>query len=504
MTQPDPAQSGGTPQWQQTTYAGNQYNQDFNADLNADKTASGSGWLAPIVDDLQAMGQAATQANAANAQNMTKAQHDGLGTHHGPNSAGTCYHHIDPNRLYQMTQQNIDPSDVGDHGRTFNELGNAYVDAANDAMKIVSYSQLDWSGTTADQFHGALGAMAEWHGSVAEGMQAVGAQFYSQSEAVSKVKNSTTPPPAFNSTTAIQSLVFGGPAAFTQNIQQQATTMNNAHNANITHVSTYEGSLSQINATTPAFTAPPKNVNPNSLPPGGGVNVPGVGGTTHPASTIRSGTGGSARLRGTGSGTGGMTPRGVSNSGRYSGTPIVSQPYNYSPGKTSTSDYNDPNAHGGASGSGTADGTAPGAGDIGGTAMMPMGGMPMGGGFGGGADQTRNAKAYGGGLGGTNGDIASRLAGGDSGSSSGSGGTSGIGASVADQDALRSGVAGPAGGTTGTTPGMMGGAGAGRGGKKEEDKEHKSSPILQSDELEQAITGKMEKTVPPVIGDPGK
>jgi PPE family protein len=412
-----------------------------------------------------------------------RAQSAHLGTHSGPSAAGTIYTAISHDELYRATHTNIDPSGLFENGRSWNTVGNSYADTANTMLKAVADNQEGWTGPAADDFHTTFSALANHFGQTGEGAQAASAQLYQQSDAATTVRNTVPPPPKFDKNAALLAMLsssgfgaFGG-----QSIAEQQQAADEAHAQAAEATQSYEQTVTHSVATSPQFTPPPQNTPSNGAKGGPGAAMPVVSGIgRHPLGSVSPN-----RAAGVAGG-----PGAPGYAGPPAGTSNPSGTTTPTGGTSITSDYlpiptPDPIETGTPGGNPGNPNTAP---------PVELTGLPLGGGnLGGlGGEQVRSGSGFGGGAAGEwSGANGRNTLGGN-----GSGARTGIGAEVAEEAAMRNGVA--AEGAAGRQ-GMSGLPGAGRG-KKETDKEHKTAAYLESNELDQVITGDLGLTVAPVIG----
>lgn len=403
---------------------------------------------------------------------------------------GTYYLGYDHPAMQRMVNDDVDPAQVHDTGRAYNEIGNSLVDGQAVLTRAVSASEADWQGDAGDAARGFLGQLAAWTGAVGTAAQLAGNRMAVQGEAVERAKNSMPEPSSFDMGDAV-GMMLSEPNPFkwaetADRIEQQFAEKQRKHEEAARVMDTMATSFRDSGATMPAFTPPPTmdsgsdssitttqssvqqpNVRqPNVQQPTAAQPTPHVGDapvTTRPDGDT-SGT--STHL----SNVTGTTPQSPS------GTPAAP-----TPGSGNTSNLVGvgpvPPSHQSRQGqgqpprpgtSGSAGGQAAGKGGVSGRGLA---GVP-----GPGAVAGKGAE------------FGARMPGGSS------------GVLAAEQQAARGATAGAQGGRGAGAPGAMGGMGAGAAkGEGGEDQEHQRKIMIEEDGDE--LFGLDTMVAPPTIGE---
>lgn len=426
----------------------------------------------------------------------------------GAPTSNADYQGFEHKQLKSFVTDDMDPGQVGAMSQPWTDLANAMAQFADDLNVAVNQSKAVWQGDAAEQAHGFSSNMSTWSEETGEGAQLVSERMHAQSSSASTAKNSMPEPIEFSWGDEIKGwLTSPAPLAFTvaDSFEKQQRSQE-AHDEAVRVLNSYDSSLADSAAKTPAFSKPPTlagdsgGVDRSGNEIGGReAGTPGVGGT--------GGVGGST-------GTAGYTPG-------TSGTPSVNGPGSGgtgssagagagagaggAAGSTAASGYNPGDAYGprGRGSGGFGPGSGGGAGGMGAVPFGPMGGAggfgpggSGGAGSGGGGFGPRGSGAMGPGAGAGGGAGAGKMAG-----AGPMGGAAGAGAGA---------KGGAGGGGRGGMGGMMGGAGAGKG-QGGDDSEHRDQYFVKQ-EFEVGLTETDEHgekmidpetglpVVPPVIG----
>ncbi|MER7013380.1 PPE domain-containing protein [Saccharopolyspora sp. NPDC000359] len=487
---------------------GNEYIADYEhqAYQQGKKEYSGVSDM-PIFGDVmsQALSQAYAKKEAAQyGQQQARALSVDQELREKPGKLGnTHYLSFEHKEMDRFVKENFDPTEVHDVGRIYHGHGQDLLEVAEEYRRAVEKTEETWQGEAGDAMRAHVTQLAEHMSHSGNAAQLTGNQIGLQAEAGERAKNSMPEVIEFDMKQELKNY-FSDPNPFTaisraNDIMEKQEKSQAAHAEAAQVMSTMEGDFGQAAAQTPAFVPAPRGPEEVGQPPETRQPIGSINPTTNISSTPNSTPSSTQSAWTTPTSPGSPSvPSPPGGSNPPSIFPSTTNPvwqqnpvgggtdtrWNPQTGKWERRNpYNGnwaplpPNQQRPAPGGGTGRPNGPGGG---GSLARPGGGGGAGGG--------RLGGIGGGGVGGAGNQLG---AGGRAGVGGlGAAGTAGVGGS---------GSAGGAGARGGAGMAGAGAAGRGHGGKSEEDNEHESKYVLDTDEAWEDLG--LPKAAPPVFGE---
>ncbi|RKT85957.1 PPE-repeat protein [Saccharopolyspora antimicrobica] len=412
----------------------------------------------------------------------------------------THYLSFEHKEMDRFVKENFDPTAVHDVGRIYHGHGEKFLDFADQISRAAAKTEETWQGEAGDAMRKHVGQLAEHMAHSGNAAQLTANQIGMQAEAGERARNSMPEVVEFDMKQELKNY-FSDPNPFTaisraNDIIEKQEKSQAAHAEAAQVMSTMEGDFGQAAAQTPAFVPAPRGPDEVGPPPETRRPIGSVDPSTNVSNTpaVTQSAWASPTGQNNGPGSTSVPPSAPSpsqTSAVWQQTPTGSSGGSDTRWNPRTGQWERRNPYNGNWAPLPPGQQRPGpGGGLGrpGTAPGGSGGMsrPGGGGGAGGAGRLGGLGA--GGVGGA-------------GNQLGSGGRAGVGGLGAAGSAGVGGGAGGAGaaGARGGAGMGAGAAGRGQGGNSEEDNEHESKYVLDSDEAWEDLG--LPKVAPPVFGE---